>query len=180
MEILERFGIEGKLLLVQFINFAILLAVIWKFILPRLTSLMRERERKVADSLKGAEQARQEIEELQAKQAKEREAARAAAERIVAEAKEAAHESKEQIMAEARKESAALRERTEQALAQERESLRAELRAELAGLTVETTRKILTDVVTPADRKRLVQAAEKHLAKQAKVAKPTKSGGKRG
>lgn len=176
MEILERFGIEGKLLLVQFINFAILLAVIWKFILPRLTKLMREREQKVADSLKQAERSRKQVEELEAQQAKDREAARAEAERIVAEAKEAAHESKEQVIAEARKEAAALRERTEEALAQERESLRTELRAELAGLTVETTRKILTDVVKPADRKRLVQAAEKHLAKEAKP----RTGGKRG
>ncbi|HEY8108935.1 MAG TPA: F0F1 ATP synthase subunit B [Patescibacteria group bacterium] len=168
MEILERFGIEGKLLLVQLINFAILLVIVWKFILPRLTKLMRDREQKVADSLKQAEQARKEAEELQAQQAKDREAARAEAERILAEAKEAAHESKEQVMAEARKEASALRERTEEALAQERESLRTELRAELAGLTVETTRKILTDVVKPADRKRLVQAAEKHLAKEKK------------
>jgi F-type H+-transporting ATPase subunit b len=174
MDILARFGIEGKLLLVQLINFAILLAIIWKFILPRVTKLMREREQKVSDSLKQAERARREIEELEAKQAKEREAARIEGERILSEAKEAAHQSKEEIMEEARREAGALRDRAEEALAQERETLRTELRAELAGLTVETTRKILTDVVKPADRKRLVQAAEKHLTKQ------TKAGGKRG
>lgn len=179
MEILEQFGIEGKLLLVQFVNFAILLLVIWKFILPRLTTLMRDRERQVSDSLKQAEQARKDLAAAEAKRAEEREEARAEAERIVAEAKDIATGSARKILEEARRDAAALRGRTEAALGQEREALRSELHRELAVLTVETTRKVLTDVVKPVDQKRLVTAAERYLAKQAKPAHAKKPAGRK-
>ncbi|MEX2209611.1 MAG: F0F1 ATP synthase subunit B [Patescibacteria group bacterium] len=179
MEILEQFGIEGKLLLVQFINFAILLLVVWKFVLPRLTTLMHDRERQVSDSLKQAEQARKDLEAAEAKYAEERKAARAQAERIIAEAKDAASDTSRKMLDEARREAAALRDRTEASIGQEREALREELRTELAVLTVETTRKVLSDVVKPADQKRLVTAAERYLSKQARPAKSAKPASKR-
>jgi F-type H+-transporting ATPase subunit b len=165
MDVLEQFGIEGKLLLVQFINFGILVFVVWKFILPRLTKLMRDRETKVRDSLQQAEQAQERLAATEAKFAEERNAARAESERIIREAREAAGEAKQEIMAEAKRDAMAMRERTEAALAQERAQLREELRAELAVLTIETTRKVLSDVVRPTDRKRMVKQAEKEILK---------------
>nr|MDP9211882.1 hypothetical protein [bacterium] len=69
--------------------------------------------------------------------------------------------------------------RTEASITREREALREELRKELAVLTVETTRKVLGDVVKPADQERLVTAAERYLAKQARPVKANKPSVKR-
>lgn len=170
MDILQQFGINGKLLLVQFINFAILVAVVWKLVLPRITKLMDERKRSIEEQLKAAEEARQEV----AASREQREADRLKAEEdaaaVLKEAKEAGERTRVELTNAAKRDADAIRQRADEQLAIERTKLREELRAEVATLTVETARKVLTDVVKPTDRKRMVNAASAYLKKTDGVA----------
>lgn len=178
MDILEQFGINGKLLLVQFVNFAILVAVVWKFVLPRLTKLMDERKNSIEEQLKAAEEARKEVEASREQREADRLKAEEDAAAILKEAKENGERTRVELTNAAKRDADAIRQRADEQLAIEREKLREELRAEIAALTVETTRKVLTDVVKPNDRKRMVGAASNYLKKHATA--PAKKGATRG
>ena len=175
MEIASQFGIEGKLLIVQLINFAILALVIWKWILPRVTKLLDERRDSIAESLAAAEKAKAELAEAQDAREQELKKARAEAAEILKEAKETAKTQGVVLLNAAKADADKLVERTKAQLTADAERTRAELRAELAGLAVETTRRVLEDVVSPTDRKKLVSASIKRLDKDL-----AKTGGKRG
>jgi F-type H+-transporting ATPase subunit b len=168
MGILEQFGIEGKLLLVQLINFLIFLVVMWKFVLPRVSGMLEARRRTVADSLKQAEAARAEAEAATKRQAEAESRTKAEAARILETAAQTATAQAADILETAKAESTALAERTAARLEADRIALREELRREVAALTVETTRKVLTDTVKPADRKRLLDAAIKQVGGKAR------------
>lgn len=177
MQILGQFGIEGKLLIVQLVNFVFLLAVFWKFILPRITKMLDERKRQVAESVKNSERAQKLLEQTE-HDATERqaEAERQAAE-LIKEAKASAAETREELLGQAKQDADTLRTRTKAQLAADRTAMAADLRAELTALTVATARRVLGDVITPADRERLVKSAADHLKREAKAGK--KTGGKR-
>ncbi len=165
MDVLQQFGINGKLLFVQFINFAILVAVMWKLVLPRLTTLMDERKRSIEEQLKAAEAARKEVAASREQRAADRLQAEADAAAVLKEAKEAGERTRVELTNAAKRDADAIRRKADEQLAIEREKLREELRAEVAALTVETTRKVLTDVVKPSDRQRMVKAASSYLKK---------------
>lgn len=173
MEILEQFGIEGKLLLVQLINFLIFALVVWKFVLPRLTKLLDQRKSAIEDSLAQAEAARKEADAARSERDKITEDAKAQAAEIISQAQETANAQATQIAEGARTDAAAFIKRTEKNLAAERDQLRAELRAELAGLTVSATRSVLGDVLSSADRDRILAAALKRAGSDLPKAKST-------
>ena len=165
MEILEQFGINGKLLLVQFVNFAILVAVVWKFVLPRLTKLMEERKRSIEEQLKAAEDARKEVEASREQREADRTKSEEEAAALLKEAKSTGERTRVELTNAAKRDADEIRKRADEQLGIEREKLREELRAEVSALTVETTRKVLTDVVKPTDRKKMVNAASSYLKK---------------
>ncbi len=166
MEILQQFGIEGKLLVVQLINFLIFALVMWRFVLPRLTKLLDQRRSAIEDSLAQAETARKEAEAARTERDKITEDAKAQAAGIISQAQETATVQAAQIMENARTDAAGFVERTERNLAADRERLTAELRAELAGLTVSATRAVLGDALSAADRERILRAAVNRVGKE--------------
>ena len=168
MDILNQFGIEAKLLVVQLINFVILALVFWKFILPRLTSLMNERQTQIRDSLAAAEQAQAEVAQAQAARDAELERAKQEADRVIAEAAGQAQAEAAAVITQAKEEAARIRRQQSDQLKADKETLRAELRAEVADVAVATTRKVLRDVITKADSAKMVAAAERKLKSQAK------------
>jgi F-type H+-transporting ATPase subunit b len=56
-ELFAAFGLDWKLLLIQALNFAILLAVLWKFLYKPVLKLIDERREKVAEGVRKAEAA---------------------------------------------------------------------------------------------------------------------------
>lgn len=56
-ELFAAFGLDVKLLLIQALNFAILLLVLWKFLYTPVLKMIDERREKVAEGVKKAEAA---------------------------------------------------------------------------------------------------------------------------
>lgn len=56
-ELFAAFGLDIKLLLIQALNFAILLLVLWKFLYTPVLKMIDERREKVAEGVKKAEAA---------------------------------------------------------------------------------------------------------------------------
>ncbi|MBX2866812.1 F0F1 ATP synthase subunit B [Candidatus Kaiserbacteria bacterium] len=56
-DLLHAFGIDGHLILVQVVNFAILAGLLWYFLYTPVLNLLKEREEKIARGVKDAEDA---------------------------------------------------------------------------------------------------------------------------
>jgi F-type H+-transporting ATPase subunit b len=54
-EIINAFGIDARLIIIQIVNFAILMAALGYFLYKPVLKLLREREEKIAQGLKDAE-----------------------------------------------------------------------------------------------------------------------------
>ncbi len=57
-EIINAFGIDTRLIIIQIINFAILMAALGYFLYTPVLKLLREREEKIAEGLRDAELAK--------------------------------------------------------------------------------------------------------------------------
>lgn len=166
MEIAQQFGIDGKLLAVQLINFAILVFVFWKFILPRITKMLAERSEQISSSLEEARKAREEAAKAADEREKHAEQAQAEAATLLKEVRDQAETERQTRLTEAKNEADRVLERAREQLEGDRTRLRTELRAELAGLAVETTRQVLDQVVTAKERNRLLEAAVTKINRQ--------------
>lgn len=56
-ELFAAFGINWKLLLVQAINFGLLLVILWRFLYTPVLRMIDERQKKIAEGVKNAEAA---------------------------------------------------------------------------------------------------------------------------
>lgn len=57
MELLNALGIDWKILLAQFVNFAVLVFVLWKFAYKPIFKFLEDRKNKIEEGIKNAEQA---------------------------------------------------------------------------------------------------------------------------
>lgn len=60
-ELFSTFGINGKLLLMQSVNFGLLLLVLWKFVYRPVLTMIDERREKIAEGVRIAEAADQRL-----------------------------------------------------------------------------------------------------------------------
>ncbi len=150
----------------QLINFAIFLLVMWKWVLPRITSMLEQRKQGIAESLAAAETAKAEAAAAETKREEQLARARQEVASMLEAAKAEATATAQQITEAAKAEAVELQARGQQQLAADRAKMQTELRAELAGLTVEATRRVLADSLTEHDRTRITEQAAKQLASQ--------------
>ena len=64
MQILDAFGIEWKLLLVQAINFAVVLFVLYRYAYKPVIAMLEERKQKIAEGVAAAKRATEERDEI--------------------------------------------------------------------------------------------------------------------
>ncbi len=62
--ILHAFGVNWKLLLIQIMNIGILLFLFQRYVYPPLFRIMEERQKKIEEGLRGAEEIRREKEKM--------------------------------------------------------------------------------------------------------------------
>ena len=148
MEILEQFGINGKLLVVQIINFTVLLFVLKKLLYKPLIKILDKRRAAVAESMETAEKMKKEQEELEEKVAAELKKAKAEAAGIVSKADDAANQLTATKTAEARAQAEKIVEDARTAVAQEKADILDSVRDEVVGLVVAGTEKLLDKKVS--------------------------------
>jgi F-type H+-transporting ATPase subunit b len=89
-KLLEAFGIDWKLLIVQAVNFGILIVALWYFLYRPVLNVLQERQEKIAKGVEDAQKATQQLESADT-EAKARVAlADAQATEVVASAREVA------------------------------------------------------------------------------------------
>ena len=159
----ETLGIQWPKLIAQFVNFAIVLFVLWRFAYKPVFSLLEARRQKIADGISNAEKIKAELAatEVERKRvlteagdqaAKLIEDARNAAIRVSEAETQKAIAAAEQIIAKAR-----------EAAVQDHAKMLAELKREVGRLVVQTTATVTGKILTADDQARLAKETEKQL-----------------
>lgn len=123
--------------------FVVLLLVMWKYALPPVRNMMKQREDRIRDDLERAEQARMEAEGELANYRRQVADARNEAARIIEEARQSADEVKRQIQSQAESDAAETRTRAQEDIRLASERAQADLQGRVAELSIELAEKIV-------------------------------------
>ena len=123
--------------------FVVLLLVMWKYALPPVRNMMKQREDRIRGDLERAEQARTEAEAELATYRRQLADARNEASRIIEEARRSADEVKRQVRAQAEAEAADIRARAQDDAQLASQRAQADLQARVADLSIELAEKIV-------------------------------------
>jgi F-type H+-transporting ATPase subunit b len=161
---LQMLGIQWPKLIIQLINFTVLLLVLKKFAYPPIFKMLDERKAKIAESVANAEKIKVQLAKTEVDRQKTLTDAGDLANKIIADARAAATRvtelesqkaiaTAEQIIAKAR-----------EAAAQERAAMVADLKREIGRLVVQTTATVTGKVLTGDDQRRLAEETQKQIA----------------
>ena len=154
--ILDSLHINGTLL-VQVVDFAILVVFLRIFAWPPLLRAMEARRQNIAQQLSAAEHERQEAVRLREQQTGELSAAKAQAQEIIERAQRAAAEQSRQLLDAAKEQAERLQRQIREEIGRERQQVVAALRSEMAELVLAATAKLLRARVDGPEDRRLVQ-----------------------
>ncbi|HEV8207836.1 MAG TPA: F0F1 ATP synthase subunit B [Acidimicrobiia bacterium] len=123
--------------------FVVLLLVMWKYALPPVRNMMKQREDRIRDDLERAEHARTEAEGELANYRRQVADARNEAARIIEEARQSADEVKRQIQSQAEADAVEIRARAQEDIRLAAERAQADLQGRVADLSIELAEKIV-------------------------------------
>jgi F-type H+-transporting ATPase subunit b len=142
------------------VTFLILSKVAW----PGLAKKLEERELRIAEGLRKAEEAEARARELAEKQEQVLAEARADAQKLLADARAAAEHVKNDLMRQAQEEIAAEKERAKKEIGLERNKAVAELKQVAVDLTLEASARILKRELRDEDHRRLAREVVEEVA----------------
>jgi len=123
--------------------FVVLLLVMWKYALPPVRNMMKQREDRIRDDLERAEHARTEAEGELTNYRRQVADARSEAARIIEEARQSADEVKRQIQAQAETDAAEIRSRAQEDIRLATDRAQADLQGRVTDLSIELAEKIV-------------------------------------
>lgn len=150
-------------LIVQIFTFALLVWFIMRFLWGPLTSLMEERQRRIADGLAAAEKGKHDLELAEKRATDVLRKAKAQASDILAQAERRAAEIVDEARGEARVEAERILTTARSDIEQERNRAREDLRASVGNLVVMGASKILEKEIDARAHARLLADAVKQL-----------------
>lgn len=161
--IIEKFGLEWHYILVQIVSFLIVLGVLYKFGIKPTIATMEERNRKIGEGLKHAEEMQVKLAAAQEESAAIIKKSSLEATRLVDEARKTAKEYLDRQTQEAAQKANDILAKGQHAIELEHRKMLAEARTEIARLVVVTAERVLARKLTDTDRAAYNEAAAKEL-----------------
>lgn len=162
---LGSLGLNAKLFIAQLVNFAIIFFVLWRWVFKPITRHLQERTARIEQSLQDAEDIQRQKTEFDEWRAEEMQKTREETSQMVKKAKEEAELIRAEILTKAKHEEERLRLEGLALLERQREAILQESRAELAGLVVSATEKVLHEKLTDSKDVELAQRAVSSFTK---------------
>jgi F-type H+-transporting ATPase subunit b len=153
---MDKLGLNLPGLIAQFVNFGILLFILWRFVLPPVQRMLDERRHRIQESLEAAERMRAQATETERMLEEQREEGRRQAQQIIAQSQEIARRIEAEARAEAQQQAEALLARARTEIQLERDSAIAELRREFADITVSAAEKVINQSLDRDAHRRLI------------------------
>ena len=147
---------QASELIVGAVAFAILFYFMWKWVIPRVNTLLEERRAQIQGQLESAEQTRQQAEGELAEYRKQLASAREDANRIIEEARETAEQFRRDIQAKAEEESRNTVARAQDEIRAERDRVFNELRVQVADIAVTLAGRVVGAELDTKSHQRLI------------------------
>ena len=155
--------LDGWTFLAQICNLMIQLVIFKKFLLKPIKQVIADRKAKADSEIADAQKLRTEAEAMKAEYEQNLQNARTEANQIVASAQKTATARGEEIVGEARAQAAALKQKAEADIAQERKKAVNEVKDEIGGMAMEIASKVVEREIKEADHKDLIDEFIKNV-----------------
>lgn len=170
-ELVHSLGIEWPILLAQVVNFAILLAILGKFIYKPVMRLLDERKEGVAKALEREEKATAKLAAADSDGEAILAQARLESQKLIDGAKNDGEAIKRKMLTEAQQDTLRLRTEAEKRLAGERAKLVADVRRDIGAVVVEAIERSFSDVLDSRAQGKMVEQALAAIREDAKSGK---------
>ena len=155
--------LDGGTFLAQICNLMIQLVIFKKLLLNPVKKVIAERKAKADSQIADAEKLRTEAEAMKAEYEQNLQNARTEANQIVAAAQKTAAARSEELLGEARAQAAALKQKAEVDIAQERKKAVNEVKDEIGGMAMEIASKVVEREIKEADHQDLIDEFIKNV-----------------
>ena len=155
--------LDGWTFLAQICNLMIQLVIFKKLLLNPVKKVIAERKAKADNQIADAEKLRTEAEAMKAEYEQNLQNARTEANQIVTAAQKTATARSEEIVGEARAQAAALKQKAEADIAQERKKAVNEVKDEIGGIAMEIASKVVEREISEKDHKDLIDEFIKNV-----------------
>ena len=155
--------LDGWTFLAQICNLMIQLLIFKKFLLKPIKQVIADRKAKADSEIADAQKLRTEAEAMKAEYEQNLQNARTEANLIVAAAQKTATARSEEIVGEARAQAAALKQKAEADIAQERKKAVNEVKDEIGGIAMEIASKVVEREISEKDHKDLINEFIKNV-----------------
>ena len=155
--------LDGWTFVAQICNLMIQLVIFKKLLLNPVKKVIAERKAKADSQIADAQKLRTEAEAMKAEYEQNLQNARTEANQIVAAAQKTATARSEELLREARAQAAALKQKAEADIAQERKKAVNEVKDEIGGMAMEIASKVVEREIREADHKDLIDEFIKNV-----------------
>ena len=155
--------LDGWTFVAQICNLMIQLVIFKKLLLNPVKKVIAERKAKADSQIADAQKLRTEAEAMKAEYEQNLQNARTEANQIVAAAQKTATARSEELLGEARAQAAALKQKAEADIAQERKKAVNEVKDETGGMAMEIASKVVEREIREADHKDLIDEFIKNV-----------------
>ena len=155
--------LDGWTFLAQICNLMIQLVIFKKLLLNPVKKVIAERKAKADSEIADAQKLRTEAEAMKAEYEQNLQNARTEANQIVAAAQKTAAARSEELLGEARAQAAALKQKAEADIAQERKKAVNEVKDEIGGMAMEIASKVVEREIKEADHQDLIDEFIKNV-----------------
>ena len=155
--------LDGWTFVAQICNLMIQLVIFKKFLLKPIKQVIADRKAKADSEIADAQKLRTEAEAMKAEYEQNLHNARTEANQIVAAAQKTATARSEEIVGEARAQAAALKQKAEADIAQERKKAVNEVKDEIGGIAMEIASKVVEREISEKDHKDLIDEFIKNV-----------------
>ena len=155
--------LDGWTFLAQICNLMIQLVIFKKFLLKPIKQVIADRKAKADSEIADAQKLRTEAEAMKAEYEQNLQNARTEANQIVTAAQKTATARSEEIVGEARAQAAALKQKAEADIAQERKKAVNEVKDEIGGIAMEIASKGVEREISEKDHKDLIDEFIKNV-----------------
>ena len=155
--------LDGWTFLAQICNLMIQLVIFKKLLLNPVKKVIAERKAKADSQIADVEKLRTEAEAMKAEYEQNLQNARTEANQIVAAAQKTAAARSEELLGEARAQAAALKQKAEADIAQERKKAVNEVKDEIGGMAMEIASKVVEREIKEADHQDLIDEFIKNV-----------------
>lgn len=155
--------LDGWTFLAQICNLMIQLVIFKKFLLKPIKQVIADRKAKADSEIADAQKLRTEAEAMKVEYEQNLQNARTEANQIVTAAQKTATARSEEIVGEARAQAAALKQKAEADIAQERKKAVNEVKDEIGGIAMEIASKVVEREISEKDHKDLIDEFIKNV-----------------